>query len=106
AAHVIPELVRRKVTPDVLTDQTSAHDTLNGYVPDGLSLTQAAETRASRPKEYTERAVASIAAHVQAMLVMQSSGAVSFDYGINIRTVAHDAGVRDAFKIPGFVPEY
>ena len=106
AAEILPELVRRGINPDVLTDQTSAHDTLNGYVPRGLSLADAATLRARDPKGYMERSVASIAEHVRAMLTMQSRGAISFDYGNNIRTVALDAGVKDAFKIPGFVPEY
>ena len=106
AAEVLPELVRRGVTPDVLTDQTSAHDTLNGYVPSGLSLAAAAELRVRDPKAYVERASDSIAAHVRAMLEMQRRGAIAFDYGNNIRTVAHDRGVADAFAIPGFVPEY
>ena len=106
AADVLPELVRRGVTPDVLTDQTSAHDTLNGYVPAGLSLAEAAELRRKQPQEYVARASASIAAHVRAMLAMQRRGAITFDYGNNIRTVAHDHGVKDAFAIPGFVPEY
>ncbi len=106
AADVLPELVRRGVTPDVVTDQTSAHDTLNGYIPSGLSLAQAAELRKRDEKAYVERSTASIVAHVRAMLAMQSRGAVAFDYGNNIRTVALDAGVRDAFAIPGFVPEY
>jgi urocanate hydratase len=90
----------------VLTDQTSAHDTLNGYVPAGISLAHAAALRASDPKEYVRRANASIADHVRAMLAMQQRGAVSFDYGNNIRTVAMDNGVKNAFDIPGFVPEY
>jgi urocanate hydratase len=106
AAEILPELVKRGINPDVLTDQTSAHDTLNGYVPRGLSLADAATLRARDPKGYMERSVASIAEHVRAMLTMQSRGAISFDYGNNIRTVALDAGVKDAFKIPGFVPEY
>ena len=106
AAEVLPELVRRGVTPDVVTDQTSAHDTLNGYVPAGLSLGDAAELRATDPREYVRRATASIVEHVRAMLVMQQRGAVTFDYGNNIRTVAHDAGVEDAFAFPGFVPAY
>jgi urocanate hydratase len=106
AADVIPELVRRGVTPDVITDQTSAHDTLNGYVPSGLSLAEAVELRKRDGKAYVERSTASIVAHVRSMLIMQSRGAVAFDYGNNIRTVALDAGVRDAFAIPGFVPEY
>ncbi|HVX41647.1 MAG TPA: urocanate hydratase, partial [Gemmatimonadaceae bacterium] len=106
AAEVLPELVRRGITPDVLTDQTSAHDTLNGYVPAGLSLDAAAALRRSDPAEYVRRADASIVEHVRAMLAMQARGAVSFDYGNNIRTVAFDNGVKNAFDIPGFVPEY
>ncbi len=106
AAEILPELVRRGVTPDVLTDQTSAHDTLNGYVPAGLSLAGAAELRRSDPSAYVARANASIVEHVRAMLAMQKRGAVAFDYGNNIRTVALDNGVADAFGIPGFVPEY
>ena len=106
AAEVLPELVRRGVTPDVLTDQTSAHDTLNGYVPAGLTIEAAAELRRRDPRSYVERSTASIVEHVRAMLAMQRRGAVAFDYGNNIRTVAHDTGVKDAFAIPGFVPEY
>ncbi|HEY2162594.1 MAG TPA: urocanate hydratase [Gemmatimonadaceae bacterium] len=106
AAEILPELVRRGVTPDVLTDQTSAHDTLNGYVPAGLSLAAAAGLRRSDPSAYVARANASIVEHVRAMLSMQRRGAVAFDYGNNIRTVALDNGVADAFGIPGFVPEY
>ena len=106
AADVLPELVRRGVTPDVLTDQTSAHDTLNGYVPTGLTIDTAAELRRRDPKAYVSHATASISEHVRAMLEMQRRGAITFDYGNNIRTVAHDAGVKDAFAIPGFVPEY
>jgi urocanate hydratase len=106
AADVLPELVRRGVTPDVLTDQTSAHDTLNGYVPAGFGVAAAAELRGSDPKRYVVEATASIVEHVRAMLTMQQRGAVTFDYGNNIRTVAYDAGVKDAFSFPGFVPEY
>ena len=106
AADVLPELVRRGVTPDVLTDQTSAHDTLNGYVPAGISVAEAAALRASNPDEYVRRSTASIVEHVRAMLEMQRRGAVTFDYGNNIRTVALDAGVVNAFDFPGFVPEY
>jgi urocanate hydratase len=106
SAEVLPELVRRGVVPDALTDQTSAHDTLNGYVPAGLPLADAIALRAADPQEYMRRAVESIAVHVRAMLDLQRMGAVTFDYGNNIRTVAADAGVRDAFAIPGFVPEY
>jgi urocanate hydratase len=106
AADVLPELVRRGVTPDVLTDQTSAHDMLNGYVPHGMSLESAAELRVTDPGEYVRRSTASVVAHVEAMLVMQRRGAVTFDYGNNLRTVAFDAGLASAFDFPGFVPEY
>jgi len=106
ASELVPELVRRGVTPDVLTDQTSAHDTLNGYVPSGLSLDEATALRRRDPTQYLARASESIAVHVRAMLEMQRRGAVAFDYGNNIRTVAFDRGVKDAFAIRGFVPEY
>ncbi|HJU88111.1 MAG TPA: urocanate hydratase [Gemmatimonadaceae bacterium] len=106
AADMIPELVRRGITPDVLTDQTSAHDTLNGYVPRGLSVAEAAALRVADPAEYVRRSVASIVEHVRAMLELQRRGAITFDYGNNIRTVALDAGVADAFDFPGFVPAY
>lgn len=106
AADVLPELVRRGVTPDVLTDQTSAHDMLNGYVPNGMSLAEAAALRARDPKEYVRRSTASVVTHVRAMLDLKRRGAVTFDYGNNIRTVALDAGVTDAFDFPGFVPAY
>ena len=106
AADVLPELVRRGVTPDVVTDQTSAHDMLVGYVPAGLSLTEAAALRASDPAGYIARSTASVVVHVRAMRTMQDRGAIAFDYGNNIRTVAFDAGIDDAFRIPGFVPEY
>ena len=105
-ADVLPELVRRGVVPDVLTDQTSAHDTLNGYVPTGMSLAEAAALRVSDPAGYVARAVETAAVHVRAMLELRRRGAVTFDYGNNVRTVAFDAGVADAFDIPGFVPEY
>jgi urocanate hydratase len=106
AAEVLPELVRIQFQPDVLTDQTSAHDTLNGYVPAGLSLERASKLRQSDPRGYVLQAEESIAVHVRAMLELQRRGAVTFDYGNNIRTVARDRGVADAFEIPGFVPEY
>jgi urocanate hydratase len=106
AADVFPELVRRGVTPDVLTDQTSAHDTLNGYIPRGMSLSEAAALRSVDSGEYVRRSMASIAAHVEAMLALQRRGAVTFDYGNNIRAQARAAGVERAFDIPGFVPEY
>jgi urocanate hydratase len=98
--------VRRGVTPDVLTDQTSAHDMLNGYVPSHTSLAEAAALRASDPATYVARATASVVAHVSAMLQMRARGAITFDYGNNIRTVAHDAGLAHAFDFPGFVPAY
>ncbi len=106
AADVMPELVTRGIVPDVLTDQTSAHDMLVGYVPSGMTLTEAAALRAEHPTEYITRATASVVTHVRAMRALQDRGAVTFDYGNNIRTVAFDAGVDDAFRIPGFVPEY
>jgi len=105
-ADVLPALARRGFIPDVVTDQTSAHDTLQGYVPAGLPLEDARTLRVTDPEEYVRRAVASIATHVRAMLDLQRAGAVAFDYGNNIRTVAADAGVTQAFDIPGFVPEY
>jgi urocanate hydratase len=106
AAVVLPEIVRRGVTPDVVTDQTSAHDMLNGYVPAGMSYADALELRAADPQEYVLRATNSLVRQVTAMLEMQQRGAVTFDYGNNIRTVALDAGLSNAFDIPGFVPEY
>jgi urocanate hydratase len=105
-ADVLPELVRRGVVPDVLTDQTSAHDALNGYVPNGMSLEQATELRKKEPEAYLQRSLQSMATHVQAMLDLKRMGAVTFDYGNNIRAQAQKAGVTDAFEIPGFVPEY
>jgi urocanate hydratase len=105
-ADVLPEIVRRGVQVDVVTDQTSAHDPLNGYVPQGLTLAEAAELRKSNPEEYIRRSTASMVVHVDAMLALQRSGAVTFDYGNNIRRFAFDAGCADAFLIPGFVPEY
>ena len=105
-AEVLPELVRRGVKVDAVTDQTSAHDPLNGYVPAGLSLEDAATLREKDPASYVERAKASMATHVEAMLALQRAGAVAFDYGNNIRKQAFDAGCKDAFEIPGFVPEY
>jgi len=105
-ADVLPEIVRRGVAVDVVTDQTSAHDPLNGYVPQGLSLSEAAELRKRDPEEYVRRSTASMVVHVDAMLALQRAGAVAFDYGNNIRRFALDAGCADAFLIPGFVPEY
>jgi urocanate hydratase len=105
-AEVLPEIVRRGVKIDAVTDQTSAHDPLNGYVPAGLSLEDAAELREKDPKGYVERSMQSMARHVEAMLALQRAGAIAFDYGNNIRKQAFDAGCKDAFDIPGFVPEY
>jgi urocanate hydratase len=105
-AEILPELVRRGVHVDAVTDQTSAHDPLNGYVPAGLSLDKAAKLRATDPAAYVEKSTASMARHVEAMLALKRAGAVAFDYGNNIRKQAFDAGCKDAFEIPGFVPEY
>ncbi len=106
AADVLPQMVERGIIPDVVTDQTSAHDMLNGYVPHGLSLAEAVSLRTRDAADYVRRATASAVRHVRAMRDMQDKGAVAFDYGNNIRTVALDAGLADAFQIPGFVPEY
>jgi urocanate hydratase len=107
AADVLPELVRRDIVPDVLTDQTSAHDPLNGYVPAKHNSGEDLDAlRADNPDEYVRRAIVSIGVHVDAMLELQKRGAVTFDYGNNIRAHALEAGVTNAFRIPGFVPEY
>ncbi|HYJ78155.1 MAG TPA: urocanate hydratase [Longimicrobiaceae bacterium] len=105
-AEVLPELVRRGVTPDAVTDQTSAHDALGGYVPSGVSLAEADELRGRDPAEYQRRSKASMRAHCEAMVEMMRRGAVTFDYGNNLRTQALDAGYADAFAFPGFVPAY
>ena len=105
-ADVLPEMARRGIVPDVLTDQTSAHDPLNGYVPNGMTLEEARLLRARHPEEYVARSMAAMGAHVEAMLQLQKAGAVTFDYGNNLRTQAKSAGVAHAFDIPGFVPEY
>ena len=105
-AEVLPELVRRGVRVDAVTDQTSAHDPLNGYVPAGLTLDKADELRRTNANAYIERSMQSMAQHVEAMLALKRAGAVAFDYGNNIRKQALDAGCADAFEIPGFVPEY
>ncbi|HEY0137684.1 MAG TPA: urocanate hydratase, partial [Nannocystis sp.] len=105
-AEVLPELVRRGIIPDVVTDQTSAHDELHGYVPDGMTLAEAAELRHADPVAYVERSVAAMGKHVAAMRAMQQRGAVAFDYGNNIRAQAVKAGVADAFEIHGFIPLY
>ena len=105
-ADVLPEIVKRGVVPDVLTDQTSAHDALNGYVPHGMPLEDALALRRKDPDGYIEHAMQSMAVHVEAMLALQKKGAITFDYGNNIRAQAQKAGVKNAFEIPGFVPEY
>jgi len=106
AADVYPELVRRNVIPDVVTDQTAAHDELNGYVPGGMSYDEALKLRRENPEQYIERAFASMVRHVQAMIDMQKAGAVVFDYGNNLRGQAQRGGHPDPFQFPGFVPAY
>ena len=106
AADVFPELLRRGIIPDVVTDQTSAHDTLNGYVPNGMPLEEAYALRASNPAEYEKRALDAITVHCKAMVGLQERGAVVFDYGNNIRGQALANGYEDAFKFDGFVPKY
>jgi len=105
-SDIEPELVRRGIIPDVLTDQTSAHDELNGFVPGRMSLDEALELRSRNPDEYRKRALESIARQMAAMIEMQKSGAIAFDYGNNIRGQAKKAGIENPFVIPGFVPEY
>jgi urocanate hydratase len=105
-SDVLPEFVRRGIVPDVLTDQTSAHDALNGYVPGGMSFADATSLRDRDPDAYIAASQRSMARHVEAMLALQQRGAVTFDYGNNIRAQAQRAGVENAFDIPGFVPEY
>ena len=106
AADVLPALVARGLTPEILTDQTSAHDALQGYVPNGLTLADAVRLRHDNPDDYIRRSMQAMGTHVSAMLDLQARGAVTFDYGNNIRAQAVEAGVAGAFKIPGFVPEY
>ena len=105
-ADVLQELVRRNIVPDLLTDQTSAHDALNGYVPTGITMDEAAALRRDNPNEYIRRSMDTMASHVSAMLELKRKGSVTFDYGNNIRAQAKLAGCEDAFEIPGFVPEY
>jgi urocanate hydratase len=105
-ADVIPELAKRGVVPDILTDQTSAHDPLYGYIPQGLSVEEASELRQKNPDDYKKRSLASIARHVEGMLALQKLGSVTFDYGNNIRTFAFQQGVKNAYDFPGFVPAY
>ena len=105
-ADIIPALADRGVVPDILTDQTSAHDPLNGYVPNGMSLAEAVELRNRDPKAYEEKSLNAIARHVEGMLRLQKMGAITFDYGNNIRTFAFQQGVKNAYDFPGFVPAY
>jgi urocanate hydratase len=105
-ADVIPELARRGVVPDLLTDQTSAHDPIGGYIPQGFDVAQAAELRQRDPETYRRRSLESMAKHVEGMLALQKLGAVTFDYGNNIRTFAYEQGVKNAYDFPGFVPAY
>jgi urocanate hydratase len=106
AADVLPELVQRGLVPDMVTDQTSAHDPLYGYIPTGLSMESAAKLRAQDPQEYQRRSIDSMTRHVQAMLAWQKKGAIVFDYGNNLRQRAYDNGLKEAFDYPGFVPAY
>ena len=106
SAEVLPQLQNSGFRPDVLTDQTAAHDPLAGYIPEGLSVSEAANLRTSDPKGYVAKSMVSMAKHVRAMLKFQQGGAVAFEYGNNIRKIAKEAGVENAFDIPGFVPEY
>jgi urocanate hydratase len=106
SAEVLPDLLKAGFRPDVITDQTAAHDPLAGYIPEGLGVQEASDLRASDPDGYLKRSMASIAKHVRAMLAFQASGTVAFEYGNNIRKMAKEAGVEDSFRIPGFVPEY
>jgi urocanate hydratase len=105
-AEVFPELVRRGITPDVVTDQTSAHDPLRGYIPPGLTVEEANALRDSDPETYEQRSLDGMVAHVNAMVAMQDAGAVTFDYGNNLRQFAYDHGAERAFEFPGFVPAY
>src|SRR2546423_10232033 len=105
-ADIIPELANRGVVPDILTDQTSAHDPLNGYVPNGMTFEAALELRKNDPTAYQGRSLDAMAQHVEAMLRLQKMGAITFDYGNNIRTFAFQRGVKDAYDFPGFVPAY
>ena len=106
AAEILPELVKRNITPDLVTDQTSAHDPLNGYIPVGYTLEEAAKLREEDPERYVQLSKESMTKHVEAMLAMQAKGAITFDYGNNIRQVAFDEGLKNAFDFPGFVPAF
>ena len=105
-ADIIPQLAERGVVPDILTDQTSAHDPLNGYVPNGMTLAEALELRKRDPETYQEKSLDAIARHVEGMLRLDKMGSVTFDYGNNIRTFAFQRGVKNAYDFPGFVPAY
>ncbi len=106
AGEILPKILERKITPDIITDQTSAHDTLNGYVPMGMSLEEALDLRKNNPSKYISLSKKTIVEHVRAMLEFQARGSVAFDYGNNIRGEAKENGLENAFDIPGFVPEY
>ncbi|MFC9726223.1 urocanate hydratase [Bacillus cereus] len=106
AAEILPELVKRNITPDLVTDQTSAHDPLNGYIPVGYTLEEAAKLREEDPERYVQLSKESMTKHVEAMLAMQEKGTITFDYGNNIRQVAFDEGLKNAFDFPGFVPAF
>ncbi|HDR7323100.1 MULTISPECIES: urocanate hydratase [Bacillus cereus group] len=106
AAEILPELVKRNITPDLVTDQTSAHDPLNGYIPVGYTLEDAAKLREEDPERYVQLSKESMTKHVEAMLAMQEKGVITFDYGNNIRQVAFDEGLKNAFDFPGFVPAF
>ncbi|EDR91029.1 urocanate hydratase [Bacillus anthracis] len=106
AAEILPELVKRNITPDLVTDQTSAHDPLNGYIPVGYTLEEAAKLREEDPERYVQLSKESMTKHVEAMLAMQEKGAITFDHGNNIRQVAFDEGLKNAFDFPGFVPAF
>ncbi|MBG9613479.1 urocanate hydratase [Bacillus cereus] len=106
AAEILPELVNRNIIPDLVTDQTSAHDPLNGYIPVGYTLEEAAKLREEDPERYVQLSKESMTKHVEAMLAMQEKGAITFDYGNNIRQVAFDEGLKNAFDFPGFVPAF
>lgn len=106
AAEILPELVNRNIIPDLVTDQTSAHDPLNGYIPVGYTVEEAAKLREEDPERYVQLSKESMKKHVEAMLAMQEKGAITFDYGNNIRQVAFDEGLKNAFDFPGFVPAF
>ncbi|MFD6507975.1 MULTISPECIES: urocanate hydratase [unclassified Bacillus (in: firmicutes)] len=106
AAEILPELVNRNIIPDLVTDQTSAHDPLNGYIPVGYTVEEASKLREEDPERYVQLSKESMKKHVEAMLAMQEKGAITFDYGNNIRQVAFDEGLKNAFDFPGFVPAF